>query len=136
MFDLDLHGDGRGELDSRLQKLVAAGESVQLNSDRYATAEHPRFELPLAGPTDVYMQEIPESVEATVNAINAELRVSRKKLMLAEMFLQFATNCYQPMCMTGQTIRSQDVRFPTITLREPTIDTCQSSRSVVQKCVR
>jgi hypothetical protein len=24
--------------------------------------------------TDVYMQEIPESVEATVNAINAELR--------------------------------------------------------------
>jgi integrase len=25
--------------------------------------------------TDVYMQEIPESVQATVNAINAELRV-------------------------------------------------------------
>jgi len=34
--ELGLHGDGRGELDSRLQKLVAAGELVQLNSDRYA----------------------------------------------------------------------------------------------------
>jgi ribonuclease R len=34
--ELGLHGDGRGELNSRLQKLVAAGELVQLNSDRYA----------------------------------------------------------------------------------------------------
>jgi ribonuclease R len=34
--ELGLHGDGRGELDSRLQKLVAAGELVRLNSDRYA----------------------------------------------------------------------------------------------------
>ncbi|HWY21075.1 MAG TPA: VacB/RNase II family 3'-5' exoribonuclease [Candidatus Acidoferrum sp.] len=34
--ELGLHGDGRGELDARLQKLVAAGELVQLNSDRYA----------------------------------------------------------------------------------------------------
>ena len=34
--ELGLHGDARGELDSRLQKLVAAGELVQLNSDRYA----------------------------------------------------------------------------------------------------
>jgi ribonuclease R len=34
--ELGLHGDSRGELDSRLQKLVAAGELVQLNSDRYA----------------------------------------------------------------------------------------------------
>ena len=34
--ELDLHGDGRGDLDSRLQKLVAAGELVRLNSDRYA----------------------------------------------------------------------------------------------------
>jgi integrase len=30
--------------------------------------------------TDVYMQEIPESVQATVNAINAELRVKREKI--------------------------------------------------------
>jgi hypothetical protein len=28
--------------------------------------------------TDVYMQEIPENVEATINAINAELRVKRE----------------------------------------------------------
>ena len=34
--ELDQHEDGRGEHDSRLQKLVAAGELVQLNSDRYA----------------------------------------------------------------------------------------------------
>jgi ribonuclease R len=34
--ELGLHGDAREELDSRLQKLVAAGELVQLNSDRYA----------------------------------------------------------------------------------------------------
>jgi ribonuclease R len=34
--ELGLHGDSRGELDARLQKLVAAGELVQLNSDRYA----------------------------------------------------------------------------------------------------
>src|SRR6204780_3948734 len=34
--ELGLHGDARGELDSHLEKLVAAGELVQLNSDRYA----------------------------------------------------------------------------------------------------
>jgi ribonuclease R len=34
--ELGLHGDARAELDSYLQKLVAAGELVQLNSDRYA----------------------------------------------------------------------------------------------------
>ena len=34
--ELGLHGAVRGELDSHLQKLVAAGELVQLNSDRYA----------------------------------------------------------------------------------------------------
>jgi ribonuclease R len=34
--ELGLHGDARGDLDSHLQKLVAAGELVQLNSDRYA----------------------------------------------------------------------------------------------------
>src|SRR5271167_765811 len=34
--ELGLHGSGRGELDSHLEKLVAAGELVQLNSDRYA----------------------------------------------------------------------------------------------------
>src|SRR5271168_4063266 len=34
--ELGLHGSARGELDSYLQKLVAAGELVQLNSDRYA----------------------------------------------------------------------------------------------------
>src|SRR5271168_3891929 len=34
--ELGLHGSARGELDSHLQKLVAAGELVQLNSDRYA----------------------------------------------------------------------------------------------------
>jgi ribonuclease R len=34
--ELDLHGSARGELDSHLQKLVAAGELIQLNSDRYA----------------------------------------------------------------------------------------------------
>jgi ribonuclease R len=34
--ELGLRGDARGDLDSHLQKLVAAGELVQLNSDRYA----------------------------------------------------------------------------------------------------
>src|SRR6202521_5297840 len=34
--ELGLHGDTRGDLDAHLQKLVAAGELVQLNSDRYA----------------------------------------------------------------------------------------------------
>jgi ribonuclease R len=34
--ELGLHGEARGELDAQLQKLVAAGELVQLNSDRYA----------------------------------------------------------------------------------------------------
>jgi len=34
--ELGLHGDAHGELDTHLQKLVAAGELVQLNSDRYA----------------------------------------------------------------------------------------------------
>src|SRR5580658_6349542 len=34
--ELGLHGDARGELDAHLQKLVTAGELVQLNSDRYA----------------------------------------------------------------------------------------------------
>ena len=34
--ELGLHGDTRGKLDEHLQKLVASGELVQLNSDRYA----------------------------------------------------------------------------------------------------
>ncbi len=34
--ELGLHGEARGELDALLQKLVAAGELIQLNSDRYA----------------------------------------------------------------------------------------------------
>jgi len=34
--ELGLHGDARGDLDAHLQKLVAAGELIQLNSDRYA----------------------------------------------------------------------------------------------------
>jgi len=44
--------------------------------------------------TDVYMQEIPESVEATVNAINAELR-KPEEFRRTENVLQFATKCYQ-----------------------------------------
>jgi len=34
--ELGLHGEARGTLDAQLEKLVAAGELVQLNSDRYA----------------------------------------------------------------------------------------------------
>jgi ribonuclease R len=34
--ELGLHGEARGTLDTLLQNLVAAGELVQLNSDRYA----------------------------------------------------------------------------------------------------
>jgi len=34
--ELGLHGDARGELDTRLQKLVATGELIQVNSDLYA----------------------------------------------------------------------------------------------------
>jgi ribonuclease R len=34
--ELGLHGEARGELDALLQKLVRAGELIQLNSDRYA----------------------------------------------------------------------------------------------------
>jgi ribonuclease R len=44
--ELGLHGDARGELDAHLQKLVAAGELVQLNSDRYALPQ------PVAGKND------------------------------------------------------------------------------------
>ncbi len=36
VHELGLHGEARGELDGHLQKLVAAGELIQLNSDRYA----------------------------------------------------------------------------------------------------
>ena len=36
VHELGLHGEARGELDGHLQKLVAAGELTQLNSDRYA----------------------------------------------------------------------------------------------------
>jgi ribonuclease R len=39
--ELGLHGDGREELDALLDKLVAAGELVQLNSDRYALPQAP-----------------------------------------------------------------------------------------------
>ncbi|MGC1229255.1 MAG: RNB domain-containing ribonuclease, partial [Candidatus Sulfotelmatobacter sp.] len=34
--ELGLHGDARRDLDSQLEKLVAAGQLLQLNSDRYA----------------------------------------------------------------------------------------------------
>src|SRR5216684_657818 len=34
--ELGLHGSTRGELDQHLQKLVASGQLVQINSDRYA----------------------------------------------------------------------------------------------------
>src|SRR5579864_1307573 len=34
--ELGLHGEERRELDARLQKLIAAGALVQLNSDQYA----------------------------------------------------------------------------------------------------
>src|ERR1700730_16317970 len=34
--ELGLHGSARGDLDTRLQKLVTSGDLVQLNSDRYA----------------------------------------------------------------------------------------------------
>jgi ribonuclease R len=37
--ELGLHGDERGELESRLEKLVSAGQLVQLNSDRYAVPQ-------------------------------------------------------------------------------------------------
>jgi ribonuclease R len=39
--ELGLHGSARGELDAHLEKLVAAGELVQLNSDRYALPQTP-----------------------------------------------------------------------------------------------
>jgi len=34
--ELGLHGDARGELDTHLQRLVASGQLIQPNSDRYA----------------------------------------------------------------------------------------------------
>src|ERR1700722_14795416 len=37
--ELGLHGDARRQLDAQLQKLVAARQLVQLNSDRYALPE-------------------------------------------------------------------------------------------------
>jgi ribonuclease R len=37
--ELGLHGPARGDLDMQLQKLVAAGQLVQLNSDRYALSQ-------------------------------------------------------------------------------------------------
>ena len=47
--ELGLHGEARGQLDEQLQKLVAAGELVQLNSDRYALPQ------PAAGKNDKNM---------------------------------------------------------------------------------
>src|ERR1700691_4614300 len=47
--ELGLHGEARGDLDAHLQKLVAAGELVQLNSDRYALPQ------PAAGKNDKNM---------------------------------------------------------------------------------
>jgi ribonuclease R len=47
--ELGLHGETRGQLDEQLQKLVAAGELVQLNSDRYALPQ------PAAGKNDKNM---------------------------------------------------------------------------------
>jgi ribonuclease R len=44
--ELGLHGNARGELDALLQKLVAAGDLIQLNSDRYALPQ------PAAGKND------------------------------------------------------------------------------------
>ena len=37
---------------------------------------------------DVYMQEIPESAQATINAINAELRVKPEDVQGGEHFLR------------------------------------------------
>jgi integrase len=45
--------------------------------------------------TDVYMQEIPESVEATVNAINAELRVKPEEIQARTE--NVSAICYQPI---------------------------------------
>jgi ribonuclease R len=47
--ELGLHGETRGQLDEQLQKLVVAGELVQLNSDRYALPQ------PAAGKNDKNM---------------------------------------------------------------------------------
>ena len=47
--ELGLHGEARGELDTRLQKLVAAGELVQINSDRYALPQSPPDKNLVAG---------------------------------------------------------------------------------------
>src|SRR5579863_9062045 len=44
--ELGLHGEARADLDAHLQKLVAAGELLQLNSDRYALPQ------PAAGKND------------------------------------------------------------------------------------
>jgi ribonuclease R len=47
--ELGLHGDARGELDTRLEKLVARGELVQINSDRYALPQPPPDKDLIAG---------------------------------------------------------------------------------------
>jgi ribonuclease R len=47
--ELGLHGEARSDLDIHLQKLVSAGELVQLNSDRYALPQ------PAAGKNDKNM---------------------------------------------------------------------------------
>jgi len=41
------------------------------------------------------MQELPEGVAATVNAINRELRKTPKKAQQTKTFQEFATRCYQ-----------------------------------------
>jgi integrase len=45
--------------------------------------------------TDVYMQEIPESVQATVDAVNAELRLLPNLERGHAWGQRFATKCYQ-----------------------------------------
>ena len=61
--------------------------------------------------TDVYMQEIPKSVQATVDAINAELRKSSKSVRKAR------ANVVREGLIASQFRRSQSVLTPNDTNR-------------------
>ena len=64
--ELGLHGEARGELDGHLRRLVAAGELVQLNSDR-SPCPNPR-------PTRIWLSDASACI-ATALASSSPMRV-------------------------------------------------------------
>jgi hypothetical protein len=82
-FQADFHVLCRG--------LVIVVEQVENQSPAVGLLRHSRT----ATTTDVYMQELPEGVAATVNAINIELRKEPKKAQQKKLSKNLLPNAYQ-----------------------------------------